>query len=303
MDRVRVELHLSQGKTLPLCHSSTSTSLISSMASNSKDLVLISSSMETEGTTATYTPSTPPPSKREIVPWDTVLEGVVPLAARPGSGPAGLRAGRPASPLRSRSAGRPKHALSPARTIAKKVFRADSPRPNVGELSPKVPSSAWRLFPEDSAKDKAKGASQAVGSPSYTVRGERTPLGWGKVLVPKLKTYRPDTSFDESIDSTPPRRTVKRVVKPPPIRGSPGQFEDSSSEEEEEEGEAIKSLHEENAALKLSLLRLEERCAEGELWKWEINDKIEILRKSLTSKLRRLAKATGHEDIYDPPHS
>ncbi|WP_284120768.1 hypothetical protein, partial [Klebsiella pneumoniae] len=54
------------------------------------------------------------------------------------------------------------------------------------------------------------------------------------------------------------------------------------------------------AALKKNYLRLEERCAEGELWKWEINDKIEILRKGFTSKFRRHAEATGHPELYNP---
>jgi len=48
------------------------------------------------------------------------------------------------------------------------------------------------------------------------------------------------------------------------------------------------------------LQRLEERCMEGELWKWEMSDRLDILRKGFSSKFRRLAEATRHPDIYDP---
>ena len=150
-------------------------------------------------------------------------------------------------------------------------------------------------------------APSSPGSPSYTVWGGPTPNGgYGKVLVPRLKgdvllenVLRGDASIDESIDSTPPRRTINRISKPSPIRVPPGHFEDPS--EEEEEKETIESLKLEIKALKYSLHRLEERCAEGELWKWEINDKLEILRKAFASKYHCLAEATRHPDIYDPP--
>ena len=121
-------------------------------------------------------------------------------------------------------------------------------------------------------------------------------------MIPKNResVLRGDASIDESIDSTPPRRTVKKTIKPPPIRDPARHFEDSNKEEEGKE-ETIESLKAELAAMNKKFIMLEERCAEGELWKWEINDKIEILRKGLSSKFRRLANATGHLDIYDPP--
>ena len=95
---------------------------------------------------------------------------------------------------------------------------------------------------------------------------------------------------------------VNRVAKAPPIKGPFGHFEDPSNEEEEEE-DTVASLREELAALKAKFLNLEERCAEGELWRLEIDVKINIIRKGLSAKVRRLADATGRPDLYDPPAS
>ena len=114
------------------------------------------------------------------------------------------------------------------------------------------------------------------------------------MFVPRVAIL--DNSIDESIDSTPPRRTEKRVVVPPPIRGLPGKFEDSSDDED-----MVASLREENIALRAKLQNLEERCAKGELWRMEINDKIDVLRKGLSAMVRRLAEAMGHPELYDAP--
>ena len=81
------------------------------------------------------------------------------------------------------------------------------------------------------------------------------------MFVPRVPKH--DASIDESIDSMPPRRTVARVARMPPIKGPPGQFEDSSDEEKEEE-DTVASLREELAALKAKFHNLEKRCAEGE---------------------------------------
>ena len=48
------------------------------------------------------------------------------------------------------------------------------------------------------------------------------------------------TTNNGSIDSTPPRRTVNRVAKPPAIKGSLGSFEELD-EEEEDPLEALKA--------------------------------------------------------------
>jgi len=147
-------------------------------------------------------------------------------------------------------------------------------------------------------QEEAAGPSREPVFPSHsthTLRGMKTPMGgYAKLFVPRVAI--PDSSIDESIDSTPPHRTVNRVAVPPPIRGPPGKFEDSSGDED-----MVASLREENIALRAKLQNLEERCAEGELWQMEINDKIDVLRKGLTVKVRCLAKAMGHPELYDAP--
>jgi hypothetical protein len=44
---------------------------------------------------------------------------------------------------------------------------------------------------------------------------------------------------------------------------------------------------------------LEERIVEAELGRMDIDDKMEILRKALCSKLRRLLKELRRVDLYD----
>jgi len=151
-------------------------------------------------------------------------------------------------------------------------------------------------------QEEAAGPSKEPVDPSpstHTLHGVKTPTGgYAKVFIPRVP--KPDASLDESIDSTPPRRTVEIVARPPPIQGLPGQFEDSSDEEKEEE-DTMASLRAELTALKAKFQNLEEHCAENELGRMETDDKINILRKGLSSKVRRLADATRHADLYDPP--
>jgi hypothetical protein len=46
---------------------------------------------------------------------------------------------------------------------------------------------------------------------------------------------------------------------------------------------------------------LGERVVEQELWRFDIEDKMEILCKGCTSKIRRLAETTGNEHLYEAP--
>jgi hypothetical protein len=103
---------------------------------------------------------------------------------------------------------------------------------------------------------------------------------------------------DESIDSTLPHQTVKMVAKkpPPPIQGPPGTFKDSDDEED-----TVESLRVELTMLKNKLNNREEHCAEGELWRMDIDDKISVLRKGLCTKVRRLVEASEHPNLYNPP--
>ena len=53
--------------------------------------------------------------------------------------------------------------------------------------------------------------------------------------------------------------------------------------------------------LKVENLTLGERVAEQELWCFNIEDKMDVLHKGLTSKLRRLFVAMGNEHLYETP--
>ena len=108
-----------------------------------------------------------------------------------------------------------------------------------------------------------------------------------------------DKSIDESIDSTPPRRTIKRVAKPLAIKGPPGTFEESDEEEED----PLKALKTEVAVLKVENNNLKESCTEAILECMDLNDKFDVLRKGLCAKVRRLAKECGCPNLYDPPSS
>ena len=108
----------------------------------------------------------------------------------------------------------------------------------------------------------------------------------------------PDKLIDESIDSTPPRRTVNRVAKPPTIKSPLGSFEESNGEKED----PLAALKVEVAALKVENNNLKENCAEAILECMDLQDKFDILRKSLCAKVHRLAKECGRPDLYDPPN-
>ena len=88
-----------------------------------------------------------------------------------------------------------------------KVARTVSPRPTMGAITLKRPTSTRCLFSEPSDSVEHTKASSSPLRPTYsnyTIREERTPTGYGKVLVRRDKTYKPDKSIDESIESTPP---------------------------------------------------------------------------------------------------
>jgi predicted RNase H-like nuclease (RuvC/YqgF family) len=74
-----------------------------------------------------------------------------------------------------------------------------------------------------------------------------------------------------------------------------------SSEEEEEEGDEIKELREQLTTLKLRMNNMDERVAESEIERMDLDDKVDTLRKAVCSKIKRLAKVTGNEDLYTAP--
>jgi hypothetical protein len=75
-----------------------------------------------------------------------------------------------------------------------------------------------------------------------------------------------------------------------------------NNEEEEEEGAKIKELREQLAVLKLKLNNMDERMAESDIERMDLDDKLDTLRKAMCSKIKRLAKATRNEDLYKAPH-
>lgn len=91
---------------------------------------------------------------------------------------------------------------------------------------------------------------------------------------------------DESIDSTPHSRMVKRVLKPPSIKRPREQFEESNMEED-------------TSVLNAKKNDVLERCVEGELWCMELENKIEIHKRALCTEVRQLVEVTEHADLYN----
>ena len=94
-------------------------------------------------------------------------------------------------------------------------------------------------------------------------------------------------------------------IQPPPIRGPPEVHayndSDDDDDDEEEEPNDIVSLREQLAALRLRLNNMDERVAETEIDRMELGDRVDTLCKAVFSKIKRLAKATGNEDLYRSP--
>jgi len=74
--------------------------------------------------------------------------------------------------------------------------------------------------------------------------------------------------------------------------------DDDDNEEEDEEPTDIASLREQLVALQLHLNSMDERVAESEIERMELGDRVDTLHKAVCSKIKRLAKATGNEDLY-----
>ena len=88
-----------------------------------------------------------------------------------------------------------------------------------------------------------------------------------------------DREERESIDSNP--RSVRRFRSPPPIRGPPKVYAYTDSDDEEEEKSNIAALREQLAALKLWLNNMDERVAEFEIDRMDLDDKVDTLHLSL----------------------
>ena len=108
-----------------------------------------------------------------------------------------------------------------------------------------------------------------------------------------------DREERESIDSNP--GSVRQFRSAPPIRGPPEVYAYTDSDDEEEEESDIATLREQLAALKLRLNNMDERVAESEIDRMDLDDKVDTLCKAICSKIKRLAKATRNEELYRAP--
>jgi len=70
------------------------------------------------------------------------------------------------------------------------------------------------------------------------------------------------------------------------------------SDDEEEERSDIAALREQLAALELRLNNMDERVAESEIDRMELDDKVDMVRKAISLKIKRLAKAIRNEEFY-----
>ena len=107
--------------------------------------------------------------------------------------------------------------------------------------------------------------SSASPSPARTrVVGRK--VGRGKELRPPL-----DREERESIDSNP--GSVRRFRSPPLIRGPPEVYAYTDSDDEEEEKSDITALREQLAALNLRLNNMDERVAESEIDRMDLDER------------------------------
>jgi len=137
-----------------------------------------------------------------------------------------------------------------------------------------------------------KSPEYSPASPSLPhVRVVGRKVGHGKELRPPL-----DREEGESIDSNP--ESVRRFRSPPPIRGPPEVYAYTDSDDEEEERSDVAALREQLTALWLRLNNMDELVAETEIDRMELGDRVDTLCKAVCSKIKRLVKATGNEDLY-----
>ena len=187
--------------------------------------------------------------------------------------------------------------------------RVRSPvRPTTGVLSPRKVVTKCAGTSSEGARVAQVAALQMVQqdlstySPEYSPSSPSPPrhrvseakVGRGKVLIPPL---------DRTGMNLPPS-SVRRHISPPPIRGpiEVHAYTDSDDDdEEEEEPNDVASLREQLAALWLCLNNMDERVSKMEIDRMELGDRVDTLRKAVCYKIKRLAKATGNEDLYRSP--
>ena len=90
--------------------------------------------------------------------------------------------------------------------------------------------------------------------------------------------------------------SLRHRLNPSPA-GVPGEMEHSGGEE----GLTLEKLAAEVKKLRKEKSALEDQVAEIALWRMDMEDRFTILRKGCTSKIKRLFKETGFEDLYEAP--
>ena len=71
--------------------------------------------------------------------------------------------------------------------------------------------------------------------------------------------------------------------------------------EDEKEELTLEGLQDQLCALKEENLTLGERVTEQELWRFDIEDKMNVLHKGLTLKLKHRFEAMGNEHLSEVP--
>ena len=172
--------------------------------------------------------------------------------------------------------------LSPRKVVTKRAGTSSAGR--VAQVA------ALSVVQVDSPTYSPQYSPASPSPPRYRVTGAK--VRSGKVLTPPL---------DRSGIVSPPD-TVRHHIKPPPIRGPPEihAYTDTEDEDEEEPTD-IAALRAQLASLRLCLNNMDERVAETEIDRMELGDRVDTLCKAVFSKIKRLAKATGNEDLYRSP--
>ena len=152
--------------------------------------------------------------------------------------------------------------------------------------------AALQMVQQDLSTYSPEYSPASPSPPRHRMSGAK--VGRGKVLTPPL---------DRTGTHLPPS-SLRHHIRPPPICGPIEVHAHTNSDDdddEEEEPNDVASLREQLAALRLRLNNMDERVAETEIDWMELGDRVDTLRKAVCSKIKRLAKATGNEDLYRSP--
>lgn len=194
----------------------------------------------------------------------------------------------------------------------KKLHEDSASRPTTGESTPKKSIICLYLAPDlptctpidEKMKlvlsDPSDGMLQLTDSTrsttpnpkrqKYQIMGRQLPSGRNeKVLV-----RQPTSSNTKATDGSLSAPSVRRH-RTPPTAGVPGGMEHSDDEE------TVESLKAMLLDLRARYKAVDERLAEHELWRCDMEDKMVTLRKRCTSKIRRLFEATRFANLYEAP--